>query len=86
MNEDKTFVLQKMQQLKDLLDKDGSEDEISDICCELFIDDSGGNNWMMINSFTEYAPEYSIVCVERDSFSWLVAGIKKGETIVATYG
>jgi len=65
------------EQMKALLDavKAGNEDEICGMANEHFINANASNNWTNIKAFEEFSGA-KIVCLERDSFSWLVGGIK----------
>ena len=64
--------------MKELLEEIRKEEPNDDVICslanELFISDGGGCNWPQMNEFERYAP-CKIICIERDSFGWLVGGI-----------
>jgi len=53
----------------------GDEDKVNDLACELFITNEGWCNRAQINEFERYAP-CKIFPIERDSFGWLIGGIK----------
>jgi len=51
------------------------EDVINGLACNLFITPYGEINRAQINEFEKFAP-CKIYPVERDSFGWLIGGIK----------
>lgn len=55
----------------------GDEDKVNELACELLITSSGQINRAQVSEFEAYAP-CKVVCLERDSFGWLVGGIKYG--------
>lgn len=60
--------------------QDGDEDRVNELACILFIDREGHHNRVEINKFQSYAP-CKIFPLERDSFGWLIGGIKYGDKI-----
>ncbi len=70
------------EEFKKLLEalKNKNSEEINGLGCELFITNEGGCNWTNINKFEEFSGA-KIVPLEKDSFGWLIGGIKfEGET------
>ena len=74
----------KMEALYEAI-KEGNEEEINNLACELFIK-SGSSNFKQIKIFVERYPEVEVVCLERDGFGWLVGGIKLNGKLVGSYG
>jgi hypothetical protein len=67
------------EQQKALLEalQKGNADLVELLANEMFITHNGGCNFVEMNAFEKYA-NCKIVCLERDSFGWLVGGIKYG--------
>jgi hypothetical protein len=67
------------EQQKALLEalQKGDEKLVESLANELFITNSGACNYVEMNAFERYA-NCRIVCLERDTFGWLVGGIKYG--------
>lgn len=55
--------------------QEGDEEKINNYACALFITKEGRMNMAQKDEFERYAP-CKIVCLERDSFGWLIGGIK----------
>jgi hypothetical protein len=62
----------------------GDEERVNALACDLFITNEGKCNWVEMNAFERYAP-CKIVPLERDSFGWLIGGIKYNDRTFA-YG
>lgn len=56
--------------------KAGNQEAIYNLACEHFITNEGRCNWANINAFERDHPECKIVPLEKDSFGWLIGGIK----------
>jgi hypothetical protein len=81
------FYAGKGVKMEDLIDavKSGNESESELLACDYFITNDGRCNWANMNKFEELLPGAKIVCLEKDSFGWLIGGIKyNGKTI--SYG
>ena len=58
--------------------KDENEEEVNNLACEHFICNDGHCNWKNILEFEKFA-SVRIVALEKDSFGWLIGGIKYGK-------
>lgn len=58
--------------------------EIDDICCSIFIGDGGIPNWDAIRCAKEY--DLKVRPIEKDSFGWLIAGVRWKDGLTITFG
>lgn len=65
-----------MVQLLEALQEENA-DRIDALACGLFITNDGGCNWENILEFEKYA-NCKIYALEKDSFGWLIGGIRYG--------
>lgn len=56
--------------------KQGNQEAINNLCCSLFIRKDAGCDWANIKAFELMLPEAKVVCLEKDSFGWLIGGIR----------
>jgi hypothetical protein len=61
--------------LKELQKENPDPDNVNSLACALFITTEGRPNFAQMNEFERYAP-CKIFCAERDSYGWLIGGIK----------
>jgi len=55
--------------------QEGDKDKVNNLACSLLITHDGQINRPQMNEFERYAP-CMIFPIEKDSFGWLIGGIK----------
>lgn len=60
--------------------QEGDEEKVNDLACTLFITRNGEANRAQMNEFERYAP-CRIYPLEKDSFGWLIGGIKYNDKV-----